>query len=142
MTAVEISGAGRTEQFVRRRVQRRGVRQDAVSLVLRSERKRLGFARTPDIMMATATMVGRVIMGRSLLVIRRRGCFALVICQANFSCLSSMGRLRQRRRDEGHRKERSQHEAQRGKDRFEAHTGFLTDNDCQNMRQIRILGRI
>lgn len=112
MMAVEISGAGRTEEVVRRRVQRRGVRQDAVPAGRRSERKRLGFARTPDMVMATAAMVGRVIVGRSLLVIRRRGRFSLVICEADFSRFGRMCRLRHRRSAQGQRQKRSQHQAQ------------------------------
>ena len=72
MMAVEISGAGRTEHFVRRRVEHHGVRQESVPAGRRSERKWLGFARTPDMVMATAAMVGSVIVRRSLLVIRRR----------------------------------------------------------------------
>lgn len=140
MPAVEISDAGRTKQFVGRRVQRRGVRLKAVPFIRCSEHKRLGLGRSPNMVVATATVMGLMIVGRSLLVIRRRGRFALVICQADFSRFRCMCRLRQRRSDEGQRKERSQHEAQRGKDSFEAHTGFLTDNDYQNMRQFRVVG--
>ena len=112
MMAVEISGAGRTEHFVRRRVEHRGVRQESVPAGRRSERKWLGFARTPDMVMATAAMVGSVIVRRSLLVIRRRGRFSLMICQADFSRFRCMCRLCQRRSDEGQRQKRSQHQTQ------------------------------
>lgn len=85
---------------------------------------------------ATATVMGLMIVGRALPIVARRGSFALVIPQTDFRRFGSMHCLRQRRRDEGQREERGQHEAQIGKDRFDTHTEFLTEIDCQNMRQV------
>lgn len=112
MTAVEILGAGRTEQFVGRRIQRRGVGQKAVPVVRRSEHKRLGLVRTADMVVANATVMGLMIEGSPVLVVRRRGSFGLVIRQADFCRFGSMRRLRQRRSDEGQRQESGHYEAQ------------------------------